>query len=287
MKRNRRVYARSSRLRSSRNPYSVELAQVIGGAILLVLSVLYIIFALYISAILAEIQHKDFSLANIRLRKYEAFFEKLQRQGFEVDESSPYIKEGKKNFLWVVTVPDSGKRLIYRWRHDLESNEVEPLTSHATYLDIQLGYINPKDAMNYPYEPGDEVARRVASGTYDLKLALQEAKAQEESSEDQVETEGAEEEKESAEAEQEQASPEEETEEEKSSGEREGASVDVIGGSEEDSEVEKESEDGGQEETENQSELEEEDQGTQPSEETDSKDDEGSDEDPDQGKEEG
>jgi len=180
MNRKPQAYRRGFGAGFTRSPHLADLLLVIGGVILLALSVAYIVAALYISAVLAEIQHKDFSQANIRLRKYEAFFENLKKQGFDVDESRPYIKDGAKNFLWAVTVPGIGRRLIYRWRHDLESNKVEPLTSSATYLDIQLGYISPEDAKNYPYEPGDEIARRLAAGTYNLKLALSESQAGEE-----------------------------------------------------------------------------------------------------------
>ena len=187
MNRKRQAYVRPLRVRFSRNRYSVDLLLVIGGTILLVLSIAYIVVALYISAVLAEIQHKDFSEANMRLRKYEAFFENLRKQGFDVDESTPYIKEGVKNFLWAVTVPGTGRRLIYRWRHDLESNKVEPLTSSATYLDIQLRYISPKDAKNYPYDPGDEIARRVAAGTFDVKLTLSQSQPEEEKPADATE----------------------------------------------------------------------------------------------------
>jgi len=143
-----------------------EIAGVVFGIFVIILGVGYVVGAYYLVGVLGEIAQKDFTPANQRLSSYEDFFVGLQRQGLEVEKSAPYIREGVKYFLWAVTLPDEQRRLIYRWKHDLETNRVSPLTSAATYLDIELGYIRRQEVGLYPYTPGDELALQLAKGTY-------------------------------------------------------------------------------------------------------------------------
>ena len=140
---------------------------VIGGVVFFFLCVIYVIGAYWIVGILAEISQKDYTPANQRLAAYEKFFHGLEKKSIAVEKSPPYIKEGAKYFLWTVTIPSQSERLIYRWEHDLETNKVSPLTSPATYLDIELGYVKPDEASNYPYEPGDPIALQMAKGDYE------------------------------------------------------------------------------------------------------------------------
>jgi hypothetical protein len=140
---------------------------VIGGVIFFFLCVTYVVGAYWIVGILAEISQKDYTPANQRIAAYEKFFRGLEKKGMEIEKSTPYIKEGAKYFLWTVTIPSQSDRLIYRWEHDLETNKVSPLTSPATYLDIELGYVKSEDASDYPYEPGDPIALQMAQGEYE------------------------------------------------------------------------------------------------------------------------
>jgi len=136
------------------------------GIVVIVLAIGYVIGACYLTGVLGEIAQKDFTPANQRLDSYEDFFIRLERQGIAVEKSPPYIREGVKYFLWAVSLPDENRRLIYRWQHDLESNRVSPLTSPATYLDVELGYIRRQEVGLYPYRSGDELALVLAKGTY-------------------------------------------------------------------------------------------------------------------------
>ncbi len=140
---------------------------VIGGVVFFFLCVVYVVVAYWVVGILAGISQKDYTPANQRVAAYEKFFHGLEKKGLDVKKSPPYIKDGAKYFLWTVTVPKSSDRLIYRWEHDLESNRVSPLTSPATYLDIELKYVKPDEASNYPYEPGDPIAMQMAKGEYE------------------------------------------------------------------------------------------------------------------------
>lgn len=166
----RKVRHSGSRRRSrSRLPGGATLWEILGvvlGIIVIVLGISYVIGAYYLTGVLGEIAQKDFTPANQRLSSYEDFFTRLERQGLEVAKSPPYIREGVKYFLWTVTVPDERVRLIYRWKHDLETNRVSPLTSPSTYLDMELGYIRRQEVGLYPYESGDELAMKLAKGTY-------------------------------------------------------------------------------------------------------------------------
>jgi hypothetical protein len=140
---------------------------VIGGVVFFFLCVVYVVVAYWVVGILAGISQKDYTPANQRVAAYEKFFHGLEKKGLDVKKSPPYIKDGAKYFLWTVTVPKSSDRLIYRWEHDLETNRVSPLTSPATYLDIELKYVKPDEASNYPYEPGDPIALQMAQGEYE------------------------------------------------------------------------------------------------------------------------
>ncbi len=142
---------------------------IIFGVFFFLFAIIYTIIALYMIQVLAEIERKDFSPANLRIEEYARFFEKLKNDHFEVMESEPYIKEGVKYFLWTVVTPDGKSRLIYRWKHDLESNRVEPMTSPATHLDVSLGHIKKENALDYPYNPDDELAEQIAKGTYKIE----------------------------------------------------------------------------------------------------------------------
>ncbi len=159
---------RKSAIVRNGNPI-VSIVGISFGLILVILSVLYVAGAYQMVRVLAEIEHKDFSPANLRIAGYQTFFERLEKDGFAVQASSAYIKEGVKYFLWVVSTPDGKSRLIYRWKHDLQTNKVEPLTSPATYLDIELGHIPRGDADAFPYAPGDELAEEIAKGTYEVE----------------------------------------------------------------------------------------------------------------------
>lgn len=160
---------RASRATPASRGALTSLLLVFGEVILLVLIGALVAVSLYLIGILAEIENKDFSPANIRIAAYRRFFENLKRDGFQVEESKPYINAGVRYFLWAVETPDGRDRLIYRWKHDLSTNKVEPLTSPATYLDIELGHIKKEDAMAYPFEPEDELAEKIAKGTYEIR----------------------------------------------------------------------------------------------------------------------
>lgn len=140
---------------------------VIGGIIFFFLCIIYVISAYWVVGILAEISQKDYTPANQRIAAYEKFFRKAEKNGMEIEKSPPYIKEGAKYFLWTVAIPNQPERLVYRWKHDLQTNKVEPLTSPATYLDIELKYVKPDEASGYPYEPGDPIALQIAQGDYE------------------------------------------------------------------------------------------------------------------------
>jgi len=137
------------------------------GIALLLFCTAYIVGTLYLSQVLSEVEKKDFSPANLRISKYEDFFGRLKRSGIAVEQSTPYIKGGVRYFLWTVSVPNSSTKLVYRWKHDLKTNKVEPLTSPATHLDVELGNLTPEEAYFYPFDPDDELAIALAKGTYE------------------------------------------------------------------------------------------------------------------------
>ena len=136
------------------------------GAVFFALCIVFIIGAYYMVGILAEIAQKDYTPANERISDYEQFFDKARQHRLEVAKSTPYIKEGVKYFLWTISIPGRADKLVYRWKHDLETNRVEPLTSPATYVDVEMGYVRQKSAGLYPYDPNDNVALQIAKGTY-------------------------------------------------------------------------------------------------------------------------
>jgi len=136
------------------------------GAVFFALCVVFIVGAYYMVGILAEIAQKDYTPANERISDYEQFFDKARQHRLEVAKSTPYIKEGVKYFLWTISIPGRADKLVYRWKHDLETNRVEPLTSPATYVDIEMGYVRQKSAGLHPYDPNDTVALQIAKGTY-------------------------------------------------------------------------------------------------------------------------
>ncbi len=144
---------------------------IIGGIVFFFLCVAYVIGAYWVVGILAEISQKDYTPANQRIAAYEKFFRKAEKGGLDTEKSPPYIKEGAKYFLWTVAIPNQSERLVYRWKHDLQTNKVEPLTSPATYLDIELKYVKPDEARSYPYEPGDPIALQIAQGDYKPPIA--------------------------------------------------------------------------------------------------------------------
>lgn len=139
---------------------------VISGAVFFILCIVFIVGAYYMVGILAEIAQKDYTPANERIADYEHFFDKARQHRLEVAKSTPYIKEGVKYFLWTISIPGRADKLVYRWKHDLETNRVEPLTSPATFVDIEMGYIRQGSAGLYPYDPNDTVALQIAKGTY-------------------------------------------------------------------------------------------------------------------------
>jgi uncharacterized membrane protein YgcG len=155
------------RRRKAKRTGWLEIAGVIAGVVFIVLCIGYVASAYWMYGLLADIAQKDFTPANQRLDSYRQFFQRLERNAkLDVEESPPYIKEGVKHFLWTVSIPGQSDRLIYHWQHDLATNKVEPLTSPATYVDIEYGYIRPDQASQYPYIVGDTLALQIAKGTY-------------------------------------------------------------------------------------------------------------------------
>ena len=142
------------------------IAGVISGTVFFILCVVFIVGSYYMVGILTEIAQKDYTPANERISNYERFFDKARQHRLEVARSTPYIKEGVKYFLWTISIPGRADKLVYRWKHDLETNRVEPLTSPATYVDIEMGYIRSGSAGLYPYDPHDNTALQIAKGTY-------------------------------------------------------------------------------------------------------------------------
>jgi len=142
------------------------IAGVISGTVFFILCVVFIVGSYYMVGILTEIAQKDYTPANERISNYERFFDKARQHRLEVARSTPYIKEGVKYFLWTISIPGRADKLVYRWKHDLETNRVEPLTSPATYVDIEMGYIRSGSAGLYPYDPHDNIALQIAKGTY-------------------------------------------------------------------------------------------------------------------------
>jgi hypothetical protein len=145
------------------------------GTVFFLACIGYVVGAYYMVGIMAEIAQKDYTPANERISSYERFFRQAQQNGLTVAQSPPYIKEGVKYFLWTISVPGRADKLVYRWKHDLESNRVVPLTSPATYVDVEMGHVRPGSAGLYPYESGDTVALQIAKGTYMAPLYPEES----------------------------------------------------------------------------------------------------------------
>jgi hypothetical protein len=139
---------------------------VVLGVLFFIVCIGYVVGAYYMVGIMAEIAQKDYTPANERISSYEEFFRKAEQHGLKVAQSPAYIKEGVKYFLWTISVPGRADKLVYRWKHDLETNRVVPLTSPATYVDVEMGYVRPGSAGLYPYESGDTVALQIAKGMY-------------------------------------------------------------------------------------------------------------------------
>ncbi len=139
---------------------------VASGTVFFILCIVFIVGAYYMVGILTEIAQKDYTPANERISDYEHFFDKARQHRLKVAKSTPYIKEGVKYFLWTISIPGRADKLVYRWKHDLETNRVEPLTSPATYVDIEMGYLRSGSAGLYPYDPHDNIALQIAKGTY-------------------------------------------------------------------------------------------------------------------------
>lgn len=120
-----------------------------------------------ILGILNEVAEKDFTAQYQRISKYEAFFDGLSDEGYDVIREEPKIdtkpESSAKFYLWRVQPAGTGEFCVYRWRYDLKSDEVEPSTNPALLLDIEMGYIRRDDARDYAfYEPGDELAQAIA-----------------------------------------------------------------------------------------------------------------------------
>ncbi|OGK09257.1 MAG: hypothetical protein A2Y63_00575 [Candidatus Riflebacteria bacterium RBG_13_59_9] len=150
--------------KKTKRPFGAGPFGVILGVVFLLLCIGYVIGAYLLVGILAEISQKDYTPANERIASYERFFQTAEQHHLKVDRSPAYIKEGVKYFLWTITVSGRADKLVYRWQHNLQTNRVEPLTSPATYVDTELGYISMRDAPLYPYIAGDMIALRIAKG---------------------------------------------------------------------------------------------------------------------------
>lgn len=150
--------------KKAKRPFGAGPFGVILGVVFLLLCIGYVIGAYLLVGILAEISQKDYTPANERIASYERFFQTAEQHHLKVDRSPAYIKEGVKYFLWTITVSGRADKLVYRWQHNLQTNRVEPLTSPATYVDTELGYISMSDASLYPYIAGDLIALRIAKG---------------------------------------------------------------------------------------------------------------------------
>lgn len=177
---------RLRRRKAQRRSAAWNVLTAVGGVLLFVLCVGYVVAAYALVGILAEISQKDYGPANERLQTYEQFFHNAEAHGLKVRQSPPYIKGGVKYFLWTISVPDRADKLVYRWQHNLQTNRVEPLTNPATHLDLELGYLTAEEARAYPYEPGDTVARKVAKGIF-TGLTPEEEPAEEPATETEAE----------------------------------------------------------------------------------------------------
>jgi hypothetical protein len=115
--------------------------------------------------VLNDIGQRDFSQASTRIDRYAARFDAMAKAGFKVQRSEPKILEGKTSYLWVITPPGSDDRLVYRWKHYLSTNTIEPLTNPALLLDIALGYEKTSTAREEFasfYNPEDRLALALA-----------------------------------------------------------------------------------------------------------------------------
>jgi hypothetical protein len=117
------------------------------------------------TGVLRDIGKRDFGDAVQRFERYDARFGAMKEANSRVLSSEPKIVSGVTKYLWVVQPRGSDDRIVYRWKHDLNTNTVEPMTNPALLMDIALGFISPSDAAMYSfYDPGDKLAQSLAQG---------------------------------------------------------------------------------------------------------------------------
>jgi hypothetical protein len=94
----------------------------------------------YVYNILDEMSSLHYDVVEERIQKYRAYFDNLQREGNDVRESAPLIDKGEKFYLWRVTRRGESEGRLYKWKVDLQTNEVTAVTSAAKELDAALGF---------------------------------------------------------------------------------------------------------------------------------------------------
>jgi hypothetical protein len=113
--------------------------------------------------VLRDIAKRDYSTALERIDRYTARFDGMESGGYRIQRSEPKILNGETSYLWVVTPAGSDDRIVYRWKHYLKTNNVEPMTNAALLLDVSFGFISPTDATAFAfYNPQDKLAQALA-----------------------------------------------------------------------------------------------------------------------------
>jgi hypothetical protein len=119
--------------------------------------------------VLNDISQRDYSTATQRFEAYAARFSSMQAAGCKVEHKEPQTLKGVITHLWIVQPPGSDDRVVYRWKHVLQTNTVEPMTNPALLLDIAMAYEKASDGAGISfYNPNDTLAQALARGQYDM-----------------------------------------------------------------------------------------------------------------------
>jgi hypothetical protein len=154
--------------------WGLEILRIVFGSLNLLLALVVVIICLGISFVsykmldvLHDVSKRDFTEASQRFERYGLRFDAMAQAHCLVEQSQPKILHGITMYLWIVQPPGSDDRVIYRWKHDLNLNKVEPMTNPALLMDIALGYTKAADAASYSfYNPDDQLAQALAVGDF-------------------------------------------------------------------------------------------------------------------------
>ena len=145
------------------------------GIVFFLGSIGFLLGSRYLENVINDIGASNFTEQMERIDHYSNFFEALRENGYKVVREDPDIDRGMIYYLWQAKPPGSDESRVFRWRHDLEANAVEPLNNPALLLDVKLGYLSSSDAEQWNfedpgqhYDPGDNLVQAMVNNDFSM-----------------------------------------------------------------------------------------------------------------------